>query len=91
MYEEAQKREYDKFKSLGLLLGVKLEEGDGRSSPTSVPKGNLQFGDPREYEKMSKEERVEQTEKMMGHWKKWAKSSSLEAGDLSKRRKKEND
>jgi hypothetical protein len=38
---------------------------------------SMLFRDPKDYEKMSKEEREELTEKMMGYHKGWVRSTSL--------------
>lgn len=51
------------------------------SKPINKPSAgnkNLIFKDPREYEKMSQEERDALTQKMMSHWRKWASDSEVE-------------
>lgn len=66
LYVEARKREGEKYQFLAALQGVKLDS-PVVAEETGSP---MQFRDPRDYEKMSPEERQELTDKMMGLHKK---------------------
>ena len=62
-------------------MGVDIEKGEKKSKgekavkeDTKTDKQGFIFKDPKEYEHLSQEERQRLTDKMMGHFKAWAKS-----------------
>jgi hypothetical protein len=64
LYEDSIDRKNQDMKFLAILNGADPKELGGKESGKSTESGLL-FGDPAEYEKMTKEKREELTKKMM--------------------------
>ena len=65
LYEEHQKRLYDRMTFEAGLRGIDLKKEMKKSEPEGEEKG-FTFKSPEEYEKMSKDERDKLTQQMMG-------------------------
>lgn len=67
------KEEEEALRFQAAIHGVKLKEtGRATSSKDNLKKAVPMFGDPKDYESLTQEEREELTEKMMGKHKIWA-------------------
>jgi hypothetical protein len=74
LYEYKLKEDEEHLRFQAAIHGAKLKEA-GRaptSSKDNLGKAVPMFGDPKDYESLSQEEREEMTEKMMGKHKIWA-------------------
>lgn len=74
LYECKLKEDEEYLRFQAAIHGAKLKE-TGRvpaSSEDNLKKAVPMFGDPKDYESLSKEEREEMTAKMMGKHKIWA-------------------
>jgi len=82
LYENALKREEERFKLQAALHGAKFDE-DEDIDTTDTPKRkttkakSFMFGDPKDYEHLSPEERQRLTEQMMGKHQLWRKQTIL--------------
>lgn len=60
---------------MAAIHGIDLDKelgNDVKSTPSKKQQSNFVFGDPAEYEKLSEEDRIAQTQKMMNKHKDWA-------------------
>jgi hypothetical protein len=74
LYEHYMERKLQDLKFNAILHGADPKElGDKVESEDR--KENLMFGDPKEYEKWSPEERKKISDKMLNKFTKWAKGS----------------
>lgn|GEM_PF-1431071 len=85
MYSEAAKYRYEDYRILASFQGIKLPEDPNDSSgqravrASEVPPGvtdikTFVFGDPKDYEKLTDEQKTQLTEKMLSNHKDWVKS-----------------
>ncbi len=74
LFTEIQKIKSEEFKVQAALQGVDIDKDKAISSPTasSTKSPSMIFGDPNEYNSLSKDEAQNLTEKMMGKHKHWA-------------------
>ena len=54
------------------IHGINLDKEMKKQTSKTKEEGSFMFGDPKEYEKMSDEERKKKTNQMMGKHKSWA-------------------
>lgn len=69
MIEEGEKARYDEQRFIAALNGVDLDKEDSEAINTSAPQPKAKgrkwlFGDPKEYDKMSPEEKRVETERI---------------------------
>lgn len=71
LYEYKLKEKEEDFRFQAAIHGAKLK-GSSQAGASSEGGAVPMFGDPKEYESMSQEDREELTKKMMGKHKIWA-------------------
>ncbi|MFW6121407.1 MAG: hypothetical protein ACOC80_10990 [Petrotogales bacterium] len=74
LFEETEKRRLEEFKLLGKLLGAEFKDDGSKNTQKSESenKGVPLFGDPKQYENMTQEQKEELTKNMMNKHKQWA-------------------
>ena len=85
LYDHFVKYEAERRKFERLLHGIDLDEKSPASKRTASPptattppeRSEFVFDRPEQYEKMSKDEREERTQKMMAFFKNWAGKSTV--------------
>ena len=81
LYEYKLKEDEEHLRFQAAIHGAKLKEtGRAFSSEDNLNATVPMFGDPKEYESLSQEEREEMTKKMMGKHKLWAGTASPYVG-----------
>jgi hypothetical protein len=78
LFEHSEKELWNKMKFGAALQGVDLDKASAEETKAKKSGDELVFKDPKEYEKLSPEERKELTDKMYVKFKAWAKTTSLE-------------
>lgn len=73
MFKGIEEQKLDYYKLGASLFGVDLE----KESKKREEENRMLFKDPSEYNNMSEEEKQTLTDKMMGHYKKWANKEGL--------------
>jgi len=80
LFEHAQKREYDTMKFNAALQGVDLDKGKEKETGNPVTEkfdGVELFGDPKDYENLSQEEKERKTKELMTKMKSWASGKTI--------------
>ena len=72
LYEYKLKEDEEDIRFQAAIHGAKLKEFGQTSPKNNLNKAVPMFGDPKDYESLSQEEREEMTQKMMGKHKIWA-------------------
>lgn len=72
LYEYYLKEEEASIRFQAAIHGTKLKETKQPSAEGNLEKSVPMFGDPKDFDSLSQEEREEMTEKMMGKHKVWA-------------------
>jgi len=72
LYEYKLKEDEDSLRFQAAIHGAKLKESGRPSSKDNLGRPVPMFGDPKDYESVSQEEREEMTQKMLGKHKVWA-------------------
>jgi hypothetical protein len=77
LYEYKLKEDEEHLRFQAAIHGAKLKEAGQSFAPSgdNLKRPVPMFGDPKDYESLSQEEREEMTEKMMGKHKMWAGSA----------------
>jgi len=80
LYEETSKRDFERYKDYGRLLGVKFDNEPDQTGEQpkmkkklfveQAKKNTMLFRDPKDYENMPQEERDMLTSEMKMHWSK---------------------
>ena len=79
LYEYKLKEDEEHLRFQAAIHGAKLKETGQVSAKDNLEKAVPMFGDPKDYELLSQEEREEMTKKMMGKHKIWA-GTAFEGG-----------
>lgn len=66
LFEDYQERQMQERRFQAAIHGINLEKEMKKQDNKKTEEKTFMFGDPKEYEKMSKEEKKDLTEKMMG-------------------------
>jgi hypothetical protein len=72
LYEHKLKEDEEHLRFQAAIHGAKLKETGRPTTKNNLGKAVPMFGDPKDYESLSQEEREEMTDKMMGKHKIWA-------------------
>ena len=72
LFEDYQERQMQERRFQAAIHGINLDKEMKKQTKKKKEDGSFMFGDPKEYEKMSKKERKKKTEEMMGKHKTWA-------------------
>jgi hypothetical protein len=75
LYEYYLKEEEAALRFQAAIHGAKIKETGPPTTKDNLDKSVPMFGDPKDYESLSQEEREEMTAKMMGKHKLWAGSA----------------
>lgn len=68
LFEQYQERQMQERRFLAAIHGINLDKEMNKKKKES----SFMFGDPKDYAKMSKEEREKKTQEMLGKHKAWA-------------------
>lgn len=74
MFSHLQEEEYNKWKLQAALVGVDVEKAKQETKKTD----SFTFKDPSEYANLTKEQKKELTDKMMGRHRQWASGAIKE-------------
>ena len=77
LYKSAQEREYQAFLPTAQIHGCEIKDDRKKGSKQSEDKSEMMFRNPKEYEKMTDEQREAETKKMLGFYKRFATVSQL--------------
>jgi len=66
LFEDYQERQMQQRRFLAAIHGINLDKEMKKQTKKQKEDSAFMFGDPKEYEKMNKEERKKKTEEMMG-------------------------
>ena len=72
LFEDYQERQMQERRFQAAIHGINLDKEMKKQTMKKKEDSSFMFGDPKEYEKMSKEERKKKTEEMLGKHKSWA-------------------
>ena len=72
LYEHAVDRKIRDMKFSAILHGADPKDLEGKELSPSVAQENLLFGDPKDYEKMSEEDKKDLSDKMKKKFMSWA-------------------
>ena len=82
LYEKSQAREYNRFKLDAGMHGCKIEDSPvslKEAIKSSNEQSAMLFRDPKDYEKLSDEEKAKLTLRMQTYWGNWAGGNQLSA------------
>lgn len=80
LFDRHQDEKYRDHRFLAAIQGINLDKELKKTpsqTPTKEQQGNFIFGDPTEYEKLTEDERVVLTSKMMGEHHGWARNLNV--------------
>lgn len=72
LFEDYQERQMQERRFQAAIHGINLDKEMKKQTMKKKEGSSFMFGDPKEYEKMSEEEKEKKTEEMMGKHKSWA-------------------
>jgi len=72
LFEQYQERQMQERRFLAGIHGINLDKEMKKQTNKTKEESSFMFGDPKEYEKMSDEEKKKKTNQMMGKHKTWA-------------------
>jgi hypothetical protein len=80
LYEENQLRKVEEYKILANIHGIDIDANKEITKGKEINNTFLQFGDPKEYDNLSKKEREKLTEKMLKQHRQWSTSTKVLGG-----------
>lgn len=72
LFEQYQERQMQQRRFLAAIHGINLDKEMNKQKKQKKEDSSFVFGDPKEYEKMTEEEKKNKTEEMMGMHKAWS-------------------
>lgn len=72
LFEDYQEKQMQERRFLAGIHGINLNKEMKKQGNKETADSSFMFGDPKDYEKMSKKEREKKTKEMMGKHRNWA-------------------